>query len=362
MTEYDSRSIQICRVLCIFFLAYVHVNPGNEQWENIAPLYLYQISRILSETLGHASVPALSVLSGFLAVYAYQRRAKWWIYAKERFLTLMIPMLVWNILIFALSVVIFYVLKSQTSILHSIFAASELTPLLLANKLFSVLQYESMTVAFNFLRDAFVCSLLLPLLVFILRRFGVISILVIWIVGMTYGFWPIVLRPLILMFFVAGVYLALHSNRLVPSLNTLFKLFCAIFIALLLVNYVPTLSAHTGRSSLSTDVSGAIFRIIVTSSFLAASVLLSKTEIGKQIARLEPLAYPMFLAHTIIYLILWGVWQNVFGKDLDWPYVVFYVLAPFAALVGTYIICRGLEKLPVRIQKIMLGKSVKQRT
>ena len=79
----DSLAIKICRVLCIFFTTYVHINPGKDNWTGEIPDYLANIGYLLSDLLGRASVPALSVLGGYLAVSAYQRRANWWQYAKK---------------------------------------------------------------------------------------------------------------------------------------------------------------------------------------------------------------------------------------------------------------------------------------
>ena len=88
--------------------------------------------------------------------------------------------------------------------------------------------------------------------------------------------------------------------------------------------------------------------------------VLSRVSLGKLIARLEPYAYLMFLSHMTIMLIFWGVWQKLFGNNLMWPYVVFFVLAPFATLVAVIGLHKVLEKTPAPFQKIFSGKTIRQ--
>ena len=37
MTPNESEAIKICRVLCIFFMSYVHVNPGLDSFAGELP-------------------------------------------------------------------------------------------------------------------------------------------------------------------------------------------------------------------------------------------------------------------------------------------------------------------------------------
>ena len=354
MTQNDSTAIKICRLLCIFFMTYVHVNPGKDSWIGEVPGYLSQIAYILSDTLGRASTPALSILGGYLAVSAYSRRSNWWMYAKDRWQTLMTPMIAWNLVIILLSICIYLVTGVQDSELKTFPSFEQLTPLLIADRLTGY-DYGSATIALNFLRDLFMCYLLLPLILHLFKRTGVVGVGIIWLVGLTVGYSIIVLRPNILMFFVVGIYLALQSDQLIPARSTLFKLLSVLFITSAIVYLVPALAADY-----SNNVTKTTFRMLVACIFLIASIVLSRVSLGKLIARLEPYAYLMFLSHMTIMLIFWGVWQKLFGNNLMWPYVVFFVLAPFATLVAVIGLHKVLEKTPAPFQKIFSGKTIRQ--
>lgn len=65
MRRDHERAIKICRVLCIFFMTYVHVNPGLPAWQGDIPQTTAVLGYGLSEVLGRSSVPALSILGGY---------------------------------------------------------------------------------------------------------------------------------------------------------------------------------------------------------------------------------------------------------------------------------------------------------
>ena len=150
----DSLAIKICRVLCIFFMTYVHINPGKDNWTGEIPDYLANIGYLLSDLLGRASVPALSVLGGYLAVSAYQRRANWWQYAKERFQTLIIPLITWNLVIILISLIILWLTGTQTSVIRDLQPFDQITFWLIFDRI-TAINTGSATMALNFLRDFF---------------------------------------------------------------------------------------------------------------------------------------------------------------------------------------------------------------
>ena len=348
----DSLAIKICRVLCIFFMTYVHVNPGKDNWPDDIPDYLANIGYLLSDLLGRASVPALSVLGGYLAVSAYQRRANWWKYAKERFQTLIIPLITWNIVIILVSLIILWITGTQNSVIRDFQPFDQITFWLIFDRI-TAINTGSATMALNFLRDFFVCSLLLPLIVQLIKRFNVVGLSLIWFLGLTWAFAPIVMRPNILMFFSVGVYLALQSKQLIPSKSTILKTSTALLIPLALVYFLPINNAN-----FQGNVAQTILRLVVSTIFLIIAISLSRTYIGKLIGRFEPLAYLMFLSHQTIMMLFWGVWQLAFGKSLLWPYVLFFIFAPFATLLVLVKLHKTMCFLPELVQKVFTGKKI----
>jgi succinoglycan biosynthesis protein ExoH len=355
MLENDSLAIKISRVICIFFVSYVHVNPSMDKWVDEVPAQLSifgTIGTILLDVLGRASVPALSVLGGYLAVSAYSRRSNWWVYAKERWQTLIVPMITWNLVIIALSSIILAVTGVQTKVIQDIQPFEQLTPLLILDRLTGY-NYGSAAVALDFLRDIFVCSLLLPLMFQLNKRLGAVGVGIIWLTGLTVSFAPIVMKPSIMMFFTIGVYLALQSDQLIPSRETVIKLITVLFLALVLVYFTPVLSANYAK-----NVPNIVFRLVITSCLLITAIALSRINAGRLIARLEPVAYLMFLSHTTIMLILWGIWQKPFGNGLAWPYPIFFIAAPFITMIAVLGLHKVLKRMPAIVQKIVIGKNI----
>lgn len=375
MTERDSIAIKICRILCIFFMTYVHVNPSPSNWEgaskfllftghlapgelrisvgNEAPQYLFNIANVLAQILGRASVPALSIIGGLLAVAAYQRRSKWLLYAKERFQTLIIPLITWNMIMIALSLAILFGTGAYTDVMNKLMPFDQMT---LSKALDSVTAYktESVTTALTFLRDIFVCSLLIPLLIVAFKRLGIVALTIIWLMGLTIGFAPIVLRETIMLFYASGVYLALQSDQLIPTRSVALKLLLCILLALAIVQFTPALSDVYGGKNL-TNIS---VRLVVVPLFLIAAIALSRSDLGLRLAKLEPFAYLLFLSHSAIMLVFWGAWQIVFGKGAEWPYVIFYVMAPFAALAVVIVLHKIISLMPDMIQRLFVGKKI----
>lgn len=350
MTPSESEAIKICRVLCIFFMSYVHVNPGLDSFSSELSAHLALLESVLSDTLGRASVPALSVLGGFLAVTAYARRRNWVVYARERWQTLMVPLISWNVVIILLSVLIWMASGAQTAVLRELPSLQWAELPLLLDRL-TAYNYGSATTALNFLRDIFVCSLLLPLLLMLLRHTGAAGLALLWLVGLTLGFAPVVMRPHILMFFCVGIYLGLQGSLFRPCLGTLSKLAVALLLPLALVGLAPLFAGEYRNSATDT-----VSRLLVSGAFLLAAYGLSQIAVGNLLARLEPMIYLMFLAHASIMLVFWGAWQKAFGPGLEWPYMIFYIGAPLATLPAVVILYRGLAFTPTTMQRALSGR------
>lgn len=328
------NTIKISRIICIFFMTFVHVNPGKEKWINLAPNYLIQINWLLADILGRASVPALSLIGGWLAMMSISKRAQWWGYVSDRAKKLLLPMLAWNLFVVLISFLIFKGTGKMSSILERLSTQEEVMPLRVINALLGV-SNGSATEALNFLRDVFVCSLF----AFVIKKaletwaFGVLLAVLTW--GVTLGFAPIVMRPHIFMFFVIGAYVFVRGKQQSIQMSVI-----EIVGAILLINgllfAMPTLSSLGTQFMLETN-----FRLAVSSLMLLACMGLSKTPWGQTLAKAEPYIFTLYLSHTTTMLVLWGAWQIIFGKEAYWPYIVFYLMAPVLSCLGAYVLCRA---------------------
>lgn len=158
-----SRQIGVLRVICIFFVLSVHVNPALD-WGNIQGAWSI-IGFFWKDVLGRASVATLSLISGYLLVGSLSKKCLW-MFITNRFRSLYVPMVFWNV-VFMLSVLMAGIIIDVRSSSFHDFLESGLLELALER---SLNIYGSPAVqALAFLRDLMVCSIIL---VIALRIFG----------------------------------------------------------------------------------------------------------------------------------------------------------------------------------------------
>ncbi len=358
MTEKQSQTIRVVRVLCIFFMCYVHVNPSPVWTPDLMaayPTYAQYIYYVIVDILGRGSVPALSLISGYLAVYAYNRRSDYWKYFKSRFASIIVPMMSWNSIIILLSLLIYFATSAQTTVLK------EVMPAVLSGDFISTFDkisghsYGSATDALNFLRDLFAIGLLIPLYFYLFKKTGAFGVFLIWLIGLTLGFAPFVFRPTILMFFTLGFFIAMQSTDQSETRKSIKQVSIAALSALALVYFVPQLNQLYASNTVH-----SAFLLSVSIPFLLFAVYLSSLNIGASIAKLEPAIYVMFLSHNSFMLILWGAWQVAFGKDVLWPYPIFFIMAPIVTLLISVVLIDLLKYVPTPLQIASAGKKLKR--
>ncbi len=338
-----SATIKAARVLCIFFMVYVHVNPGLDSFENLQQLStsLWVFHTLLSDVLGRASVPALSVISGFLAVHTLNRR-HFGKYVSGRVKTILLPMATWNAIgvVFAFAV---FMLVGKANTLMTSMADMPLQEILLGKIL--ALDYTAAYASQNFLRDIFVCALLSPLIVLAVNHLGWSIPVILVVAAETLGFEPIIYRPPILIFFSFGVLVALK----VGHFRWLFKgryLIAASFLFVVLIEF------H-GYGSPMYDL---LKRAVVSSAIILVSISAGRAATTRWLLHLEPHIYFIFLSHNFIFGLFWGAWIAVFGEDISRAYHFFYLLAPLILVLTIYSIHGVTARLPGIIRIPLAGK------
>lgn len=352
MTPIDSElslRIRIVRVVCIFFMMYVHVNPGLRGAE-LGPALAFSDS-VIGDFLGRASVPALSLISGFLMVHELQRR-QFLRAIRNRFRTLVIPMVVWNSIIILFSMAIYLLLQEKTTVYRDLQGASALQ--VVAGHLLA-LRSDGATTALDFLRDIFVCAALSPALIYLVRRLGLVAVAGGWLIGLWFGYEPLVYRPAILMFYLFGIYCALDQRALhLRRWQAMTALGLAVTIHVadtwLLYNLID-------RDSALSIVLQFLKRLGLALAVLhLAGVLLKQKATARLLLNIEPRIYFVFLSHSVIFLFLWGVWQLPFGSDLGPPYIVFFLLAPLVALWVNLYLYPLIVDAPTPLRAALAGK------
>ena len=161
----ERRQIQVCRVFCIFFMMSVHVHPGAGNPSILSDGASFALlGTIWSDTLGRASVAALSFISGYL-LWRKAAGRSFGAVARDKARSLLVPMLVWNLVFVGLIVGRFLLTGRHGDAGHDPFAAGADTLSLLTG-----LDGETANRSLFFPRDLFVASLMVHLLGPLLRR------------------------------------------------------------------------------------------------------------------------------------------------------------------------------------------------
>lgn len=93
----QSQLIKVARVVCIIFMMTTHIWPGSDRILAASqPLPIEAFFVLIVDSLGRASVPLLSLISGLLIVHSFDRRSPLAV-MKTKPATLLVPMIIWSI-------------------------------------------------------------------------------------------------------------------------------------------------------------------------------------------------------------------------------------------------------------------------
>lgn len=343
----DSKAINVCRLLCVLFMTFVHVNPGPEVWGEHKNVLGYDLLVFFSNILGRASVPALSIISGFLIVNSLAKSSNYLSLVKSKFEKLIVPLVFWNLLMIIFSLLVFWAISSKTSQMRIL--TSEDITVFKALDLVTGIGYNSITEPLNFLRDIFVCALLSPLLVYLCRLNKLIFLFLTWTLCLNFDIKPIIMRDGILMFFAIGIVIGLNNE----------KVFCLSRskILILLTAVLSLLSSSILSENLSYEqLTEYFFRLFVAFAFMVTSHFIAVNIKQDNAKKLGRYSFPLFLSHSIIFTFLWGSWQFLVGNEINNHYAFFYFLAPFLTL-GIILLITTIRKFtPEKINSIIWGQ------
>ena len=331
-----SDSIRIARVLCIFFMIYVHVNPGVSRFApDVEGIREFDVARFwLVDSLGRASVALLSVIAGYLAVYSL-RRDIFRRFAVKKVSSLVVPLLLWDALFIAAAIA--SNLISPGHLQQSL--QGPLTLRRLPNLLIAVTGSPA-NVPLDFLRDVFVCSLLAPLLIMTLRRTR--NGYIVLVAGLTaLGFATNFLHtPNILLLYAIGIYVA-HMEK-IPNLSM--KLVAASWVAMaalglaLALGEIETTLHGTGyHAGILLEVGFSAIRLPAAVAFWDLSLRINRSHLFSRLARLEPFVFIAFCCHLLVTTVVWLFWQKVLGDYYSPAYPLFFFLAPVVVMIAAVI-------------------------
>ncbi|WP_273700231.1 acyltransferase family protein [Ensifer adhaerens] len=324
-----SSRINLMRIVLISGIVFVHVPHDPATSPYLGTYGVLDFLRVfLGDSLFRVGVPCLSAISGYLL---FRRGLDSFDYGKTlktKARTVLLPFLLWNIAFLAL---VFVAQSKGISFgyLPEVVGASAREWLNLA----VALQGLPIDVPLYFLRDLLLCIVLSPVLAWLIKRYPMQTLAVLF----AYAVLPlpngIFLKKSILFGFSTGIYMSLHRVD-VRGLDrfswpiTIAVLGASLLLSVVLFQYGPEFPVWVDMLRSLTALSGIL-------GSWAVSERLVRTSLGSRLGRGSGLSFWIFCTHYPLLVLFWMIWNRTgFGY-----YPAFYYTVPFitiAILVVAY--------------------------
>lgn len=333
MNKDISERIWATRYLMVLGIVVLHLPPyqplshvGQEPFDYIKAFFSHGVFR--------ATVPVLTVISGFL-VFHFQQQLKPAKLIWSKVKSILVPLIVWNV---PLALAIFFIQK------YGLFAhafSATLYPFDIET------WFTAITGAFgnpvnyplNFLRDLFVLACLAPLMWQVLKRSPYMGLV---LMSLVYYFnldGPLVLRNSMLISFYIGA-LAAHQNW---DLTRLDRFAVPLFILFLLICAAMVVFKVGNRE---------LFRMVSPFMVWPAMSLVMKCKIGSLLVAYSRYSFFTFLSHGVVILAFWLAFNRFFQ---DAPYFIYWITAPVFAAILAIGLDRLLNKYLPRFSSLLVG-------
>lgn len=348
-----SQRIRISRVVCIFFMTFVHVHPG---WRDVDYAtrgigFFDGVHRFVTDVLGRCAVPLLSIIAGYLLVESLSRQNHGAMIL-NKIKTLLVPMVLWNV--FLVSLVLLY-----NGITHRVEAGLPVTWLEWGNAIFAITAPPA-NQQLAFLRDVFACSVLSPFLIFCARHFPVPALLGLAIVVVTGVKVSLVLNGQVLFFFFIGLVVRLRLGRGIDFSRYATLLVVGFFVAAgvrMLTGVLCWQACATVPPVLLHFIDSAT-RLMITAAFWQATVYLVRWRIGSFIARMDRYVFIFFCSHVVVFKGLSPFAEPIFGGYYSPYYPIYFFIQPIIGLAAAIICYEVLLRVHKPLLVLLCGKRV----
>lgn len=350
-----SDRIKIARSLCIFFMTFVHVQPGIA--ENVYDRdagFFDIIYFILTRLMGLSSVSLLSVVSGYFIVSSLLKAGAGPL-AVSKLRTLVVPLVAWNLLMLTLLVAYGMMSGNWRDM-------PEFTPLGIANALFAVTEWP-LVVPLWFLRDLFVCCLFAPLLYPALRRYPAATLLVLVVFTVFGEELYILQRPQLMLFFGLGMWLRIGGaseegiDRIASFLTIGLVVMAAIFLTIRIERILLSEMNDTLRLTLDT-----LLRVTMAAGFWKLTEFIRRSSLSDLFMRLEPYAFFLFCSHAILFNFGGIIFRRAFGNYGSELFPITFFALPFIAVIAAVIGLNVINRSAILIFLFNAGHRLRNRS
>ena len=293
------RAIVAVRVIAIFFMMYVHAWAGDVRHPDDAftgPFGVF--AGIVVDVMGRTSVPLLTIISGYLLYTMSSARKDYAALIAGKFRTLLVPMWLWNGLL--LIMVWASVQFRGAPVPEFVVQAGPLNAIL-------GLTDNPATLPLTFLRDMFVCALLSPVLVWLVRR-------ALWptlFAGLMFAIFKpeqvVILRHQLLLFYIVGLAFAIHWRVPLKPKFGLPGLFALLFVAGWFVVWDGPLAGHIDWYEPFRQIFANGARLGVAWLMWHICLRAQETSAYPFLATIEPVIFIAFCSHFLLFRMIGAV-------------------------------------------------------
>ncbi len=334
------------RILLICGIVFVHVPHDPASDVVIAQTGWFNwLSVFLGDSLFRIGVPCLSMISGYLLLRKGAASFDYGKVVRSKTMTVLVPFLIWNLGLFVAILGLQHV-GIGVGYFPDITAS-------VRDMLTYAFALEGMpaNVPLYFLRDLFVCILLSPVLLFLMRRAAIPVLAVLFVLAVIPDLsFAIVVKRSILFSFTLGMFLGLRG----ADLKALDRFAWPGSIATLAAAFVLSLAIYLSQPAYpwGVDLARNVLSIVGAFGVWMISAIAIETRLGKRLAATGSLSFWVFCAHYPVLVALWMVWNRVGSPE---AYPLFYFGSVVVSLVILVISNAVMMRVASPVYQILTG-------
>lgn len=334
------------RILLICGIVFVHVPHDPASDVVIAATGWFNwLSVFLGDSLFRIGVPCLSMISGYLLLRKGVASFDYGKVVRSKAMTVLLPFLIWNLGLFVAILGL-----QRVGIGAGYFPDITASFREMLTYAFA-LEDMPANVPLYFLRDLFVCILLSPVLLFLLRRAAIPTLAVLFVLAvipdLSFG---IVVKRSILFSFALGMFLGLRG----ADLKALDRFAWPGSIGTLLAAFVLSLAIYLSQPAYpwGVDLARNILSIVGAFGVWMISAIAIETRLGKRLAATGSLSFWVFCAHYPVLVLLWMVWNRIATPE---AYPIFYFGSVVVSLVILVISNAVIMRIAPPVYQVLTG-------
>ena len=348
-----SDRIRIARPLCIFFMIWVHTNPGLTEFDPARHgVRLADIYRLMfADAIGRTSIGLLAIISGYLAI-STGRVFPFGPFLAKRVRSLLIPMVLWSAILLGMFLIGDRVMPGY---LERQLGAPFAWPRLF-NWLFGVTAHPA-NFPLGFLRDLFLCAVLTPVIVLLMRRVPWPTVIVLFVLMVTHAPSPF-LGNNIPLFYAMGVWFALKDWSMTRFMDRFAWPIWGLFLVYgMVIVFFRIHTVLTPDPQLKAVFDGfhEVLRLFGAASFWALAGWLQKRPVGAWVAKAEPFTFFVFCSHMLFTTALWLPFKLLVGDYYSPWYPLFFAVTPVLSYAGAAVAALALDRIAHPVATLLNG-------